>query len=54
MMHGRIHVSDQNAYAGLFLGEIIHTWIPVGAGILVGLKLLPYWIGFLRMIISLF
>lgn len=51
MMHGRIHVTEQNAYAGLFLGEIIHSWVPYGIGVLIGLKILPYFIGFLRLII---
>lgn len=53
MMHGRIHVSEQDAYAGLFLGEIIHTWVPVGAGILFGLKISPYVIGFLQIVMGL-
>lgn len=51
MMHGRIHVTEQNAYAGLFLGEIIHKCVPYGIGILIGLKILPYFIGFLRLVI---
>lgn len=50
MMHGRIHVTEQNAYAGLFLGQIIHEWIPAGIGILIGLKLLPYGIALVSLI----
>lgn len=53
MMHGRIHVTEQNAYAGLFLGQIIHSWVPYGIGVLIGLKILPYVIGFLQIVMGL-
>lgn len=51
MMHGRINVSDNDAYAGMFLSDIIHKWVPGAIGVLIGLKLLPYLLAFLEMII---
>lgn len=51
MRYKTIHVHESTAYAGMFLDEIIHQWIPSAIGVIIGLKLLPYWLDFLEMII---